>query len=110
MVSEREILGHVFESKMVSNDVFSLRRSDSRTDHRAPKRRRRDSSPPTPPSVPQPRSPSPNSLLKSRSIQTKLKLSETSFFAELIKEKRMRELAMKKLEERANPEVILLIK
>ncbi|XP_026677366.1 cyclin-dependent kinase 12 [Diaphorina citri] len=88
----------------------SHRRSDSKSDHhRASKRRRRDSSG-SPPSSQRSnrktRSPSPNTLLKSRSIQTKMKLTETSFFAELVKDKKMRELAMKKLEERAkDPEV-----
>ncbi|KAL1462912.1 hypothetical protein WDU94_014714 [Cyamophila willieti] len=91
----------------------SHRRSDSKSDHhRASKRRRRDSS-----GSPRgaagtrnkSRTPSPNTLLKSRSIQTKVKLSETSFFAELVKDKKMRELAMKKLEERAkDPEIVIL--
>ncbi|KAI5744778.1 hypothetical protein M8J76_005078 [Diaphorina citri] len=91
----------------------SHRRSDSKSDHhRASKRRRRDSSG-SPPSSQRSnrktRSPSPNTLLKSRSIQTKMKLTETSFFAELVKDKKMRELAMKKLEERAkDPEVVII--
>uniref|UniRef100_A0A8D8RSL5 Cyclin-dependent kinase 12 n=1 Tax=Cacopsylla melanoneura TaxID=428564 RepID=A0A8D8RSL5_9HEMI len=90
----------------------SHRRSDSKSDHhRASKRRRRDSSdsPRAAGAKNKSRTPSPNTLLKSRSIQTKVKLSDACIFAEMVKHKKMRELAIKKLEERAkDPEIVIL--
>jgi len=50
------------------------------------------------------RSKSPNSLRRVREISAKVKMSETSLFAELVKDRNMRELAIKRLEALAGRE------